>query len=851
VKNFSFKNNRVGSKAGLPVFLFALLSTLLPILIIQPQENLKYKTLAFAAFSWTALLTYLHGKKHSLIAFNAFFIFWLYVYAEKITYGSVSSQGLIAYMMLSVGIAFLFALLFQEARSRLRFLAPTFVFILCLLFYSIPIGYLIYYFTFKVQITPDVFFAIFQTSVREAFDFITDYISLKWLVLILIGSSLLSFGLYRKEKFEPKNIEVSLASFLIILSISASYANKTDLRLIQRIPASIQQYQEELAKFEKVRSKVTSGKIKYDAVKQGKGEVYVVVIGESLNKNQMQLYGYLRETTPNLYELDKKGELIRFDNAYSNHTRTMPVLSLSLTEANQINGKEYFSSPSIVDIVKTAGFETFWVTNQVLYGVWDNLVSIIAHSADHLVALNKNIGLSLKTQKYDEETIKFVDDILNERQNKKNKIIFVHLMGSHWHYCSRFTEKFSKYDGPLIKGDFGKLAENKDLAEWINCYDNSVLYNDHVVAGLLNLLKEKQGISGFIYIADHGEEVIQLKGHDPAIFTFDMAQIPLIAWFSDEYKNKYETKINALKNNRGKLFPNDLIYDTLIGLMGIKTDRYENKYDISNHNYSLNQDELFTLHGKQKYIDRDNYNYLQWKNHGELSKRKLLSRVIPTGINTMGKFKEAQFDGFDSFELDLIYRKDKGGYMEVGLDESSEAGSTLQDFLKIVHQSEGQKIWLNIKNLTPDNISDLTHHLLQLDKTYDLKGKVVIESETTEERFSKLSEAGFTTSYKLPKAVLLKLLSEGSEIELEKRAEELSRQIKRQKVKSISFDHKLFSFVENNLKKHLDAQIIFHTRDSSLSLKDENFMSHLISKPYFSNQRVKTIRVHYHSHFSL
>ncbi len=851
MKNLVFKNIRAWSKTGSPVFLFALISTLLPILIMQPHESLKYKALAFTAFSWTALLTYLHGKKHSFIALNVFFIFWLYIYTEKITYGSISSKGLIAYMMLSVGISFLFALAFQEASKRLRFIAPTFVFILCLVFYSIPIVYLIYFSTFKVQITPDVLSAIFQTSVREALDFIGDYIALKWLVLILIGSALLSFGLYRKEKFEPKNIEVSLASFLIILSISASYANITDLRLIHGIPSSIQQYKEELAKFEEVRSKVTSGKIKYKASKTEKGEVYVVVIGESLSKNHMQLYGYLRDTTPNLHRLYEKGEIIRFDNAYSNHTRTMPVLSLSLTEANQLNGKEYFSSLSIVDIAKAAGFETFWVTNQVLYGIWDNLVSIIAHSADHLIALNKNIGTSLKTQKYDEETITLVREILDERKNKKNKIIFVHLIGSHWHYCSRFSKNFSKYNGPLEKREFGKLAENKDLAEWINCYDNSVFYNDHVVASLLKLLWEREGVSGFIYFSDHGEEVIELKGHDPAIFTYEMAQIPLIAWFSDKYNKKYITKIDALKKNREKPFPNDLIYNTLIGILGIETDRYEKQYDISNDNFSLKDEELFTLHGAQKYFDRENYRYQQWRNNRELNKRQLMSRVIPANINTIGKFGNSQFDGYDSFELDLIYRDENGGYLEVGIDKNSGIGVTLSDFLKLTHKSDGQKIWLNIKNLTPDNINGLTQYLLTLNKIYDLKNRVLIESVATDESFSKLSDAGFNTSYKLPGAVLKKLVEDGSEKKLEEKAVELSRQIKSQKVKSISFDHKLFPFVENYLKEHIDGHVDFHTRDLSLSLKDENFMSSLLNKPYFKEPRIKTILVHYHSRFSL
>ncbi|GJL78744.1 MAG: hypothetical protein NPINA01_17330 [Nitrospinaceae bacterium] len=812
---------------------------------------MKHKALAFTAFSWTALLTYLHGKKHAFIALNSFFIFWLYIYAEKIIYQSLPSKGLIAYMMLSVGISFLFALFYQEASKRLSYVSPALIFTLCFILYSIPLFYLIYYFTFATEVTPDVFFAIFQTTVREAFDFIKGHISFGWVALILIGSLSLSYGLYRKEKNEPEKIEVSLASFLVILSLSASYAYQTDLRIIHRIPSSIQQYKEELAKFEEVRDRVNKGKIKYNAAKTETGEVYVVVIGESLSKNHMQLYGYLRETTPKLNQLYEQGEIIRFDNAYSNHTHTMPVLSLSLTEANQINSKEYFSSASIVDIAKTAGFETVWVTNQVLYGIWDNLVSIMAHNAGTLEALNKNIGTSLKTQKNDDETIARVEKILSTMKTDKNIIIFVHLIGSHWDYCTRFTKPFARFNGPITAGDFGNFSKTLDSAKWLNCYDNSVLYNDHVVTQLLELLKQRDGVSGFIYFADHGEDVIGKKGHNSATFNYEMAEIPLLAWFSDQYNKKYKPKIVALKNNREKPFPNDLIYDTLVGLLGIQTDRYEKQYDISNKRFSLANEELSTLHGIRKYIDRDNHNYLQWANNRELKNKHLLSRIIPAGINTIGKFKNSQFDGYDSFELDLIYRNGNEGYFEVGVDSKSRIDVTLDEFLKITRKSEGQKIWLSIHNANPESLDGMVQCLVRLDKKYDLKDRVLIESKMAEESFIKLSRAGFNTSYKLSEADLQILLDEGSEKKLEKKAVELSKLIRRQKRKAVSFDHKLYPFVKKYLKKHLDAEITFHIKDLSLSLKDEKFMSRLLNQPHFKDPKVKTIRVHYHSHFSL
>ncbi|MDN8680254.1 sulfatase-like hydrolase/transferase, partial [Staphylococcus aureus] len=66
-----------------------------------------------------------------------------------------------------------------------------------------------------------------------------------------------------------------------------------------------------------------------------------------------------------------------------------------------------------------------------------------------------------------------------KRGQGKNKLIFVHLMGNHGSYCSRFPEDFNTYKGALDISVFGKnISENKALEGAVNCYDNSVLYND-------------------------------------------------------------------------------------------------------------------------------------------------------------------------------------------------------------------------------------------------------------------------------------------------------------------------------------------------------------------------------------
>ena len=116
-------------------------------------------------------------------------------------------------------------------------------------------------------------------------------------------------------------------------------------------------------------------------------------------------------------------------------------------------------------------------------------------------------------------------------------------------------------------GYFGlELSANKPLAKNINCYDNSVLYNDFVIASLLKTLRSKNGISSLIYLSDHPEDVFSEFGHNSDKFTFPMTQIPLLMWFSEAYRHTYADKFFAMEQNSEALFGNDFLYDSLIGI---------------------------------------------------------------------------------------------------------------------------------------------------------------------------------------------------------------------------------------------------------------------------------------------
>jgi glucan phosphoethanolaminetransferase (alkaline phosphatase superfamily) len=372
---------------------------------------------------------------------------------------------------------------------------------------------------------------------------------------------------------------------------------------ILRIPSftqlKAQRYAEELQIFDQLKDKIKTGQIQFRATKKEKDETYLVILGESLNKHHMGLYGYFRETTPNLNRYFQENKILKFTNTYANYINTSKAWSFGLTQANQYNKKSYYTSLNILNILKKASIETYWVSNQALVGGWDNMVSIIAHQADYVIGTNHSVGKKIHTEDYDEVLIPKIEKILSQRSDK-TRVIFVHLMGSHSSYSNRYPKSFNHFTH----------MPKEYITEHINHYDNSVLYNDFIVSKLIHELEKKKGVTAVIYMPDHAEDVIHNKGHHSGKrFTFDMIEIPFICWFSKAYQKKYIETYKTFKANQNRLFSNDMFYDTLLGLLQVDTDATDIKFDLSSKEYELQDEDALTQHGKKHYNSKKNHFY--------------------------------------------------------------------------------------------------------------------------------------------------------------------------------------------------------------------------------------------------
>ena len=313
--------------------------------------------------------------------------------------------------------------------------------------------------------------------------------------------------------------------------------------------------------------------------------VFVLVIGESETRNHMQVYGYDRETTPWLQGQRENEENITFFHAYSNHTHTVPVLSYALSEKNQYNEMDLQDAFSIVEAANAAGYETYWISNQRKFGAWDTPVAEIGSTAQHQSWMNGRSGTAVDTDYY--------DDILLSQipaQCSKKSLIVIHLMGCHGAYRDRYPNTyFSGRDSTVDQ------------------YDDAVRYNDYILSQIYERVHSLPDFKGMVYFSDHGDDADRGLGHEASKFTWPMARIPLVMWFSDDFRKERPETFAQLQAHEQAYWTNDLLYDVMLDLLGIEGMPHTDlQYDLASKDYRLAKENALTLHGSVKVADEKN-----------------------------------------------------------------------------------------------------------------------------------------------------------------------------------------------------------------------------------------------------
>jgi len=263
-------------------------------------------------------------------------------------------------------------------------------------------------------------------------------------------------------------------------------------------------------------------------------QTYVLVLGESTNRQRLSLYGYSRKTSPRLEEI--RNELLVYDNVVANIPYTIESLSSTLTFTEPENFQQAYHDMNLVTLMKKAGFKTFWITNQQTLTQRNTMLTAFAKLTNDSQFLNNNRRQN--TSSYDEVVVEPFKAALAD--NAPRKLIVVHLLGTHFAYKYRYPPQFSVFDNQTPPSP---LASDEQRRELYNQFDNAVLYNDHVVRELIDAYRAKNNYGFLLYFVDHGEEVFDVRdfnGRDMSKPTIGMYDVPFMLWPSPSWAAKQD-----------------------------------------------------------------------------------------------------------------------------------------------------------------------------------------------------------------------------------------------------------------------------------------------------------------------
>lgn len=424
---------------------------------------------------------------------------------------------------------------------------------------------LAYFVVYGHQISQSVMFVMFETNTNEAGEFLKQYFSFKVLGVILAYTVVAIFLWTRlKPVTLPKSGRIGISLLILVILFGIPYYNKgikqerpmanvasyLNSKLAYAAPWQFVSgyflYKNQLANMEELirdNSKIPPLENFVDA-NGDTPRTFVLVIGESTSRDRMSLYGYSRPTTPELDELarDYPANLSVFNDVVTSRPYTIEALQQILTFATQTEPELFNSRPSMMNMMKQAGFKTFWITNQQTMTERNTLLTAFSRQTDKQYYLNNDMAQSSRI--YDDVVFAPFKEALADPAEKK--FIVVHLLGTHMRYEFRYPE-----DKAIFKDKDSVVPANlnDDEVKDYNAYDNAQHYNDYVVSTLIKDFDSSKENGFLVFFSDHGEDVYDTPPHKmlgrsegkPSKVIYN---VPFLVWQSPEWLSTHQFDLN-------------------------------------------------------------------------------------------------------------------------------------------------------------------------------------------------------------------------------------------------------------------------------------------------------------------
>ena len=399
------------------------------------------------------------------------------------------------------------------------------------------------------------------------------------------------FTIYGKTRHKNRSIlnEMSNAVQFCYIKLYKIYPYNLYLGLADIV--SKQNYQK------KLEEQVSTFSFGIKPQANGDNPLYILVIGEAARYDHLSFNGYERNTTP---LLQARKNLISYDSAYAQANLTSYSLPLIITRATADDADRAYREKSIVEAFQEAGCYSGYLNKQLSSA----LETRIAKASDYAYQSNKEVDVE---NNYDIDLVAKLQECVSDT----SQFFVLHTMGSHFRYEYRYPAEFEQFT-PVMGKSFSYLGiseENK--SEFINAYDNTILYLDYFLNELIEYVDGLNRSAVIVYISDHGESFwdddkkLSLHGsYEISKYEF---HVPMLVWYSDEYQLNNSQKVENIKQNKAKTISSDAIFYSMLDIAGIKEVTDSTKSICSEYLQPIDSVWVFNGQGKTKQVSLKNF----------------------------------------------------------------------------------------------------------------------------------------------------------------------------------------------------------------------------------------------------
>ena len=506
--------------------------------------------------------------------------------------------------------------------NRIRIIAA----VIGVVLWAASLAALSYYVIYGQEFSQSVLYVMFETNANEASEYLSQYFSLK---IVLIALAYTAVVILLWTRLRPVHIPSPwryLVSFALLYGlilhpmtvntfIKHQPFEKTLDGLASRMePAAPWQFISGYYQYRQQLTALNSLLNENNALpplanfKDNSGDAprtLVLVIGESTQRGRMSLYGYPRETTPELDALHKSDpNFTVFNNVVTSRPYTIEILQQALTFANEKNPDLYLTQPSLMNMMKQAGYKTFWITNQQTMTARNTMLTVFSKQTDKQFYMNQQRTQSAR--EYDSNVLAPFKEVLADPAPKK--FIIVHLLGTHIKYKFRYPDGQGKFDNNI---DNVPAGLSNDELEAYNDYDSANVYNDHIIASLIKDYKATDPNGFLLYFSDHGEEVYdtpphKTQGRNEDNPTRHMYTVPFLLWTSEKWQAAHPRDFSQDVNR--KYSSSELIH-TWSDLAGFTYDGFDPTRAITSPQFKETTRWIGNPYKKNALIDYDTLPY--------------------------------------------------------------------------------------------------------------------------------------------------------------------------------------------------------------------------------------------------